>query len=809
MFRGSPGLGGTQLSEIAAQLGGQMDAYTTEDTTTYYFTVPADNLGITLKIGALRMAGVDDSSGAWQKERGAIEQEVARDNSDPLYVLQTRAQRHIFAGTPYAHTGLGTIPSFNKTTASMIKQFHDTWYAPNNALLVVSGDVHPKRVLAEVRRLYGSIPEKSLPAKAKITLSAVRPAHYSSKTDQPYGMVAYVFRMPGYRSASYPTVELLAQVLDSRRGAISALAYDGQAIASGFSYNALVHAGFGYAWAAFPPGGDGKRVADQLKVAVADAVSHLSSDLLAAQKRKVILGSDLSRTSVSGLAAAWSDAIALEGIASPGQDAARLQKVGIDALRRAAEEYLDFSHAVTLALEPTGGSRPEQGGQAFGKPESFGSTPSKVVKLPAWASRALAKLPSPKPLFHPSDYRLPNGIRLIVQPIDHSKAVSLFGGVRTDESLEASADKQGVGSLLDSLYAWGPRGMTRSQFEAKMDAIGAAYSVGSDFALQVLPAYFSQGVRLLSEDLLRPALPAHALASQKRLFVQELTGRLHSPLFQFERSVEAALLPEGDPSLRMPTPKSVGSITRSDVLTYAEKVMRPDETTIVVMGDVKPARVKAVIEAYLGGWQAHGPKPDLSLPAIPLSVAKQVFVRDSFRRQDEVLLAETIDSSYNDPGRYALELGNGFLGGDLFASPLYRQLRVDRGLVYHVGSSANFARSRASFQISFGAYPDKVQEAKQLALKELRLMASKPLTPQELHLAKASALRKIELTNQSLGDVAGSWLSYASEGLPLNRLYVTAHRFERLSAAEVQEAFKKYIDPSRLSTFILGRQAAK
>ena len=809
MFRGANGITGNQISEISAQLGGNMDAFTTENTTSYYFTVPADNLGLTLKMGALRMSSVNDKAADWQKERGAIEQEVARDNSNPLYVLQSKAQAHVFAGTPYAHTGLGTKPSFDKTTAAMLKKFYDTWYAPNNALLVVAGDVNPQSTLAKIKALYGKIPSKKLPAKKKITLSPVNPESFTSKTDQPYGMVAYVFRMPGYRSSSYPTAELLSSALNSRRGPLAALTYEGKALGSGFDYNTLVDTGYGYAWAAFPPGGDPKAMAKDLKAAVEKAISGIPADLVAAQKRQALLGNALRRNSISGLAQAWTDAISLEGISSPAVDTQRLQKVGTAEVNKAAKQYLDFSHAVTLELTPTPGAHPQSGGQIFGSPESFNSKPQKSVTLPDWAATALAKLPSPKPHFTPTDYHLPNGLRLIVQPIAHSTSVSLFGSVHTRESLEAPAGQEGVGSLLDSLYEWGPAGMTRSEFEAKMDALGASYSVGSSFSLQVLPKYFSKGVSLLSKDLLNPSLPRQAFQSQQRIFVQELAGRMSSPLFKFNRAVAKGLLPAGDPALRIPTPQSVRSLTLADINSYEAKVMRPDVTTIVVMGDVKPAQVKSLIEKYFGGWQSHGPKPDLFYKPVTQSKPTQVFVPDQFRKQDEVILAETVDSSYNDPQHYGVELGNTFLGGDLFASPLYRELRVKRGLVYYVGSSAGFSRTRASFRVNFGAYPNKVQEAKQLAIQQVKAMADRPMTADELHLAKASALRQIELTNQSIGDVAGSWLSYSNEGLSLNRLYLVAQHYENLTSAQIQAAFKKYVDPNRLSTFVLGKPIGK
>ncbi len=155
MFRGSPDLTADQLADIGGVMGGNFDANTRESVTQYVFTVPAEDLDVALHIEALRMSGVLDSESEWQQERGAIEQEVAQDLSDPDYVLYAKMRAEMFAGTPYAHDALGTRPSFNATTGTMLKQFHDAWYAPNNAILVIAGDVdpavHPARGEAALR----------------------------------------------------------------------------------------------------------------------------------------------------------------------------------------------------------------------------------------------------------------------------------------------------------------------------------------------------------------------------------------------------------------------------------------------------------------------------------------------------------------------------------------------------------------------------------------------------------------------------------------------------------------------------------
>src|SRR4029077_10765474 len=136
------------------------------------------DLAIALRADADCMQDIQDSPTEWAQEKGAIEQEVARDLSNPTYKFITRANEDMFSGTVYSHDPLGTKDSFDATTGEMLKGFYKKWYSPNNAILVIAGDVDPTAVLARVKEFYGNIEKKSLPPRPEINLQPVKPESF-------------------------------------------------------------------------------------------------------------------------------------------------------------------------------------------------------------------------------------------------------------------------------------------------------------------------------------------------------------------------------------------------------------------------------------------------------------------------------------------------------------------------------------------------------------------------------------------------------------------------------------------------------
>jgi zinc protease len=804
MFRGSPGLSADELAAITAAMGGSFNANTQQTVTQYHFTVPAEDLEVALHIEALRMGGILDTTELWQQERGAIEQEVAQDLSNPEYVMYTELLSALFKGTVYAHDALGTRMSFEQTTAGMLKSFYESWYAPNNAILVVVGNVDPPAVLRQVKELFGPIPARSTPGRPAVRFQPVEPQTLRMTTTRPSAMNVIAFRLPGSTSSDYPAARVLADVLSSRRGPLYDLVVEGKALFAGFSLNEMPAVSLGFVAAALPAGGDTEALLEALQKVISEVKrGGVDPDLVAAAVRRELAAAEFQKNSIPGLAMAWSRALAVDGVQSPDEAVRALAQVTPEEVNAAAGRYLDLNRSVSAVLTPEPSGAPVAA-KGFQGGESFSSAPHGPVTLPDWAEQALSRLSVPDWTIQPVVTTLANGMTLIVQQETISDTVSLYGRIETNPYLQAPPGLEGVASLTDELLSYGTASLDRRAFQKAADDIGASISAGSEFSLHVLADQFERGVELLADNELRPAFPQQAFRILQRQRASAVAGELQSPDYRAERALEEALLPNGDPALRQATPDTIGALTLEEVRSYYQRVFRPDRTTVVVVGDISPERASRTIERYFSSWQAQGSRPDVLLPPVPASGPSSFSVPDPSRVQDAVTLAETVAPTLDDPDRYALELGNHVLGGAFYATRLYRDLREKEGLVYHVSSSFDFGRTRSTYSVSYACDPAAVSRARSIVLRDLEAMQSQPVSPQELQQAKALLLREIPLSQANVNGIARQLLYLASHDLPLDEPIRAAETYLSLTAADVQRAFSKWLRVPDLVQIVQG-----
>ena len=795
MFRGSKGLSTNQLNDISAALGGDYNADTQHDITQYFFTIPAEDIDIALHIEALRMKSLLCTDSSWKNERGAIEQEVANDLSNPVYVFFTKLMKALFNGTPYENTGLGTRPSFNKTTAAMLKKFHDTWYAPNNAVLIIVGNIDPQKTFEKVETLFGNIPRKKLPVKPELNLQPVKSDTLNLTTDTPYGYILTSFRMPGTKDPDYPAAQILTDVLSSQRADLYGLVPQGKSLYSSFQLDGMPRAGMSFAFGVFPKGGDAHKLLKETNDIIANYVKNgLPKDLVLAAKNHEIADAELQKNSISGLANAWSNAVANDDNESPDAELEMLKKITVEDVNRIAKKYLDLNHAIFAILTPEPSGKPITR-SSFGGVESFAPKNPMEVELPDWASTAMARLEVPKSVVKPIFDTLGNGIKLIIQPESTSNTVSVYGEVKNNSDLETPEGKDGVDDVLSQLFSYGTSTYDRLAFQKELDDIGANENAGTGFSLQVLTDHFDRGVQLLADNLLHPALPEQAFKVVRMQTAREVAGELESPDYLKNKALWDDLLPKGDPQLRHSTPGSIDSLSMQDIKDYYSKVFRPDLTAIVVTGKVNPDTAKSVIEKYFAGWNAQGQKPPTEYSSVPNNKPTTTNVPDKSRVQDEITLEQTLQLTRDNPDYYVLQLSNQILTREIFAARLYKDLRVNTGLVYYVHSSFNVGKTRSFFQVMYGCDPPNIFKAKSVIVRDLKELQNNPVTDKELRRAQSAELRDIQLSESSVSSIGRGLLSRAIHQLPLNEPTIAAKHYLNIRPADIQDALKKWIRP--------------
>jgi zinc protease len=810
MFRGTKNLSTSQLGTIATTLGGNFNAETSDTLTQFEFTVPASNLDAVLRIESDRMRDVLDLQSQWENERGAIEQEVLRDESAPGGDFFRDAQALAFAGTPYARQGVGTVAAFNRLTGPDLKRFHERWYAPNNAVLVIAGDVDKSAVLAQVRGYFDSIPKRPIPAHPVARFAPMERKIIRRPTSLTYPLAVLAFRFPGVDSPDFLASFLLQEVLGSARGPLQSLVDSGEALEAGWDSDPYFPEGqLGLATAALEPRADPYAMTKRLESILRDYAAHgVPAELFETTKRQAIVGQELSRNSISALANDWATTIALDDEPSIAREQELLAKITLTDVNRVAKRYLDPERCIVGALTPSANASvnappaPAQRG-----PEKPLDAQTAVTKLPPWGDALLQNVAVPPAAAPPARVRLANGMTLIVRSAEISDSVLAVGGINTEPALQEPAGKEGVASVLNAMFAYGTQLRDREAFQRAQDDADSEVGGGVHFGMQTTSAAFGRAVALLAEAELRPRFDRQTFEAARRRVLGQLEESLNGSSTFAQLQLVKKLLPAGDPGLRTPSPDSILGLTLDDVEAYYAKTFRPDLATVVIVGNVTPAVAQSALESAFASWKSDGPAPTLDLPPVPLNAPGEVRVTLQSLKQDSVSLTQFVAVDRSSPQYAAMQLGNTIFGGGALGaeqSRLFRDIRQNAGLVYSIDSRFSAQKARSEFSVDFASSPGNVERILRLIDAEIARLQTQPAGDFELSLAKAAIVRRTIVDRSSLGSIGESLLGFAQAGSPLDQERLDAEAMIATSAQAVQEAFAAFVRPAGFVRVVVG-----
>jgi zinc protease len=804
MFRGTHALSSAGLDDMNSRLGADLNAQTQNELTHYYFVVPSDRTDSIIHVEADRMRNLKLDPKDWAVEKGAVLQEWAQDHSNPIFefIFGSVAEK-VYPGSRLGETALGAKADIEKATVADLKRYYDAWYRPNNATLVVTGDVKAADVFASAQKWFGPFPSHALPARHQYTAKAAPGATVSTKAEFPFTLIDEAYAAPGNAPATEREQlrnDIAVSAMSNPRGPYRTAMVD-----SGLTLGMIPlpledrRASAVHVIMIVAPGHTADEVRAAYDKTTADILAKgIDPEFIAAAKRSAISGLTYARDSIVGLGDGIGSAYVFPGDTDPTRYPAMIAAITPDEVNAVARSIY-AKPSVVGVLEPTT-TDPSKfkppSNLASSVTDSFGSrVPNGPLVQPAWLKAQLAKPLALHSAVDPVVTTLPNGMKLLVQRVTSNPTVFVRGVVRTSPTYDP-AGKEGLGAIASGLMSWGG---TKYDFAAERklaDDRAATLTFGTAFSSHGRAEDFPTLLDALADNVRHPALPADKFALVKQQQTAVASRRALQPDYRAQRAFSEALLPAGDPELRQDTPASIAAITLDDVKSYQAQYVRPDMTTLVVVGDVDPAAVAKEVAARFGDWTATGPKPDPHLPAIPLPAPKRQNVETAAQDISVELGAPALARS--SPDYDALVLANAIYGGGAFDARLFREVREKRGLVYFAFSSLQAGRDRGTFRISFRAVPSKVDAADAVVRAELKKMQTEPVTADELAKAKTRVVAAAIDAEQATSAIAGDLLRIGIDELPPTYYATLAQRYAGITPADVQKAAKTWFHPDNL-----------
>ena len=800
MFRGTPALSSAGLDDVAARLGAEVNAQTQNDTTHYYYVLPADKVELAMHIDADRLAHLALREADWKLEKGAVLAEIEGDYSQPFFKLYDAVRRAAFPNSPYGLTALGEKADVQRATVADLRKYFDEWYAPNNATLVVTGDVKPDDIFRWAEEYFGAIPAKALPAEAVPPVPATpQNAPVSVNADYPFTVCDLAYRTEGDLEKGNAASEVLASIVNNQRSPFyKSLVESGLTLGYNAFNDSNLHSGLLHVFFVLAPGKTPADVRKAFEATVAALkTSGVPQDLVDAAKRSVAAQATYARDSISGLGDRYGYAI---GVARRDPESFDAETAAVTAAD------IDAALAAKLATPAVVGQltpeRPKPGGGGGGKTgssvtDNFSSrVPNGPIVEPPWVKTALAQPIANTSKVKPATYTFPNGLRLFVQEVHANPTVFVQGTIRSSPAFDPP-QTTGLGSLASNLLSYGSK---KYDFQAQRklaDDLAAEINLGRQFGAHGFSKDLDPLLDVLADGVRNPAFAPNYVDLVRSQEIAGVSRRDKDPDYLTQRAFSKLLLPPSDPALREETVASLKAITAGDLRTYSSHYFRPDLTRIVVVGDVNPEDVRAKVAAKFGDWSNDGPAPNPALPPIPLpkpGSASVAAVRDAVSVH---LGAPTL--SRRDPNFYPLNLLNAILGGGgTFDTRLMDQVRKRRGLVYSVSSALNLNRDRGTFDIYFSANPAKVRPALAVVRAQLAGVQRKPVSAAELSQAKSKIYARALVAEEATDAIVGNVSNIAANDLPLDYYQTLRERYYKLTAQDLLQAAKRFIHVNNL-----------
>ncbi|QDI05020.1 insulinase family protein [Xanthomonas cerealis pv. cerealis] len=828
MFQGSENHSG-EFFEPFKQVGAtDQNGTTNSDRTNYFENVPTTALDMALWMESDRMGhlvGAIDQA-ALDEQRGVVQNEKRQGENQPYGQAWDRLSRALYPkGHPYHHSVIGSMNDLNAASLADVKQWFRTWYGPNNAVLVLAGDIDVATAKEKVARYFGDIPAGPSMAQPQVDVAQRTQSTRETMTDKvPQARIYRVWNVAQTGTEDIDRLQLLAQLLGGAKSSrldrrlvhedklvdqISAGAWPSQ-LGSSFGIIATVKQGVDPAKV--------EAVIDEELRKLLDNGPDKDELLRAKTAFRAGFVRGIERIGgFGGKADALAECTVFTG--DPGcfrTSLATIESTRARDLKAVGRKWLGKGDH-TLVVQP--GERVALAEDPAVQPAPLNAPPvdPKYRALPSVVDRSAGppKTTQFPQLKFPALQRatLKNGTQLILAE-RHDVPVVQFsyefhGGFSADQGR-----KSGTANFTMGMLDEGAGERDALGFADAADSLGAALSAGasldgSNAYLSALKENLAPSLALYADLLRRPRFEQKEIERIKASWIAGIRQEKAQPNAVAMRVLPPLLYGAGHP-YAIPfsgsgTEAEIAALERADLVDFQRDWIRPEQATLIVVGDTTLAEVVPLLNAQFGDWKGEGAAPALRAPAaVPRPSKPRVYLIDQPGAVQANLFAAELVPPTTEASSIRFDIANGVLGGD-FTSRLNMNLRESKHWSYGARSSASNALGQRPWSAAAPVQIDKTAPALQEMQKEINAFASGKAPPTAEEVARIRNIQTLSLPGayETASSVLGAIGGIVRYGRPDDYVFTRKAEIEAMTPAQVREAAAT-LDANALTWVVVG-----
>ncbi|HKO99285.1 MAG TPA: pitrilysin family protein [Pyrinomonadaceae bacterium] len=822
MFQGSKNYDDDYFKPIQ-EAGGTLNGSTNTDRTNYFEIVPSNFLELALFMEADRMGGLLDviNETKLANQRDVVKNEK-RQNYDnrPYGLIGAKINETLYpASHPYHWLTIGSLEDLTAASMDDVKDFFRRYYTPRNASLAISGDFNPAEARRLVEKHFGKIPSGppvTRPNPAQPQLTESKEIVMQDRVAFPRLYLVWP-TTPAYDKDEAAT-DTLANILGGGKSSrlYKTLVYDRQ-IAQDVSANngAQEIAGRFQVTATARPG----KSLEDLESVINAEIEKI--------KKEGPTQEEIDR-SYNATEAAFIFGIQTVGgkndqlnryatfVGKPGyfqQDLARARAVTAADVKRVANTYLTEKR-LKASVIPRGKDR-----AAPSEPPAETASGETTTGSPEAASKRAAddkqwKLPAAKPdpkftLPQIQRRQLSNGLEVVI--VEHHELPIVTMNLLVKSGVAADPqNRPGLANLTADLMDEGTSKRSALEISNTLTDIGARLSTAASWdtsstSLTTLTRHLDRALDIYADVVTSPAFKDDEL---KRTRARRLATirQQRDDANAIASTVYASILygrnhPYGHPAIG--DEDSINAVKAADVRQFYETYYRPNNATLIVVGDVKPETILPKLESAFSGWQRAN-VPAIEIPNAQGREQAGLYIVDRPGSAQSVINIGQVGVARSTPDYFPLLVLNTMLGGQ-FVSRVNLNLREDKGYTYGARTSFDYRRGAGPFVASAGVFTKVTKDSVAEFMKELRgLRGEIPITEKELEFSKQAIIRGFPRTFETPNQMATRLSDVVTYGLPDNYFNNYIQNVRAVTVADVQRVANRYLDPSRMAILVVG-----